>query len=66
MIARAIHRALESGLRLERRVDPFFRPAFDALLSRGLFLVFESGTTRIYALQDFPMVPPAANAVQRP
>ena len=37
--------------------------AFDALLSRGLFLVFESGTTRIYALQEFPHVPPAANAV---
>lgn len=36
--------------------------AFDALLSRGLFLVFESGATRIYALQDFPRIPPANDA----
>ncbi|RIK42137.1 MAG: hypothetical protein DCC58_11505 [Chloroflexi bacterium] len=36
---------------------------FDALTSRGLFPVFESGTTRIYVLQDFPRVPPAADAL---
>jgi uncharacterized membrane protein len=40
--------------------------AFDALSSRGLFLVFESGTTRIYAVQDFPRIPPAIGSSHSP
>jgi uncharacterized membrane protein len=37
--------------------------AFDALLGSSLTLVFESGATRIYRVDDFPRLPPAPGAV---
>lgn len=45
---RFLHRALEVGLHVERRFDPFFRPAFDGLLRWPLtrFLNFTINLTR--------------------
>jgi uncharacterized membrane protein len=40
--------------------------AFDALLDEDLVVAFESGTTRVYEVLDFPRTPPAPGAVQNP
>ncbi|MEX1157716.1 MAG: hypothetical protein WEC79_02160, partial [Thermomicrobiales bacterium] len=37
--------------------------AFDRLLGNGLAIAFESGTTRVYEVLDFPAIPPADGAV---
>ena len=39
MILDALHRLLEAGLRAERRVDPFVRPALDLFQQPGTWLV---------------------------
>jgi YYY domain-containing protein len=37
--------------------------AFEKLVGNGLEIAFESGTTRIYEVTDFPRIPPAPGAV---
>jgi hypothetical protein len=32
MVLRALHKLLETGLHIERRFEPWFRPQFDATL----------------------------------
>jgi uncharacterized membrane protein len=40
--------------------------AFETLVESGaLSVAFESGTTRVYAVADFPAIPPAPDAVHR-
>lgn len=52
---RPLHRLLETGLHFERRFDPFFRPAVDAILRWPLtrFINFTINLTRS---RDFPPI----------
>lgn len=68
-VARRLHDALMGLLHLERRIDPFFRPAFDAVLQEPLAVLAQAIVNAVRpkgapALATEEMLPDEAGCMQ--